>query len=343
MIQTTPVHVVEGHDETASGLSSACPPGILIHWNTIHVPLVDSVLVLYRSYPGDPGLQDYLKAAIQDGILPVSTFVSTLLQAARSPELHIPATLDTLCRIALDFHYSSGQPPLGSVVPASASVTVILGTIQDALALLRTAHSLPISHFHQFITSASELVILLLTCVPDISQVPTTQAMLHFSDANELLLTYSLAPDVRQVLDTFVMSLTLLIGDDAKATREAQMMHTIQLTLGKGDILGPSSDTDTITLGLLLNYMVRIFTCLFLLLRFSLLPVVYLPLLLPLFQIAFADAVFWLVTERLPTGRMNMEQVMTSMRWRSLSRASAGHPGRQPSVTRSCYYPHLHV
>ena len=126
MIQTTPVHVVEGHDETASGLSSACPPGILIHWNTIHVPLVDSVLVLYRSYPGDPGLQDYLKAAIQDGILPVSTFVSTLLQAARSPELHIPATLDTLCRIALDFHYSSGQPPLGSVVPASASVTVIL-------------------------------------------------------------------------------------------------------------------------------------------------------------------------------------------------------------------------
>ena len=254
-----------------------------------------------------------------------------------------PQNCNTLCRIALDFHYSSGQPPLGSVVPASASVTVILGTIQDALALLRTAHSLPISHFHQFITSASELVILLLTCVPDISQVPTTQAMLHFSDANELLLTYSLAPDVRQVLDTFVMSLTLLIGDDAKATREAQMMHTIQLTLGKGDILGPSSDTDTITLGLLLNYMVRIFTCLFLLLRFSLLPVVYLPLLLPLFQIAFADAVFWLVTERLPTGRMNTEQVMSSMRWRSLSRASAGHPGRQPSVTRSCYYPHLHV
>ena len=62
-----------------------------------------------------------------------------------------------------------------------------------------------------------------------------------------------------RVLDTFVMSLTLLIGGDAKATREAQMMHTIQLTLGKGDILGPSSDTDTITLGLLLNYMVRIF------------------------------------------------------------------------------------
>lgn len=110
---------------------------------------------------------------------------------------------------------------MGSVVPSPASATVILGTVQDALALLRTAHSLPISHFHQLITSASELVIMLLSCVPDISLVPTTQALLHFGDINELL-NYSLTPDVRQVLDNFVMSLTLLIGDDVKAAREAQ-------------------------------------------------------------------------------------------------------------------------
>lgn len=183
---------------------------------------------------------------------------------------------------------------------------------------------------------------MLLSCVPDISLVPTTQALLHFGDINELL-NYSLTPDVRQVLDNFVMSLTLLIGDDVKAAREAQMMHTIQLTLGKGDILGPSSDTDIITLGLLLNYMVDIFFCLLSLLCFFLLPVVHPPSLLPLFQIAFADAIFWTVTVRLPTGLMNMERVMSSMRWRSLSRVSAGHPGRQPSVTRSCYYPRSHV
>ncbi|KAF8973994.1 hypothetical protein BDZ97DRAFT_1777866 [Flammula alnicola] len=216
MIEKTPIQL-EGHGEVASNLSN-------------------SVLVLYRSYPGDPGLQDYLKAAIQDGILPVSTFVATLLQAARSSELHIPATLDTLCRIALDAHYSSGQPPIGSVVPFSESPTVVLGTVQDALALLRTAYSLPMSHFHQLTTSVSELVIFSYP-------VSTAQALVHFSD-------------VRQVLDTFVMSLTLLIGDDVKAAREAQMMHTIQFALGKGDILGPSSDTDIITLGLLLNCMV---------------------------------------------------------------------------------------
>ncbi|PPQ64382.1 hypothetical protein CVT26_002089 [Gymnopilus dilepis] len=219
--------------------------------------LSNSVLVLYRSYPGDPGLQDYLKAAIQDGILPVSTFVATLLQAARSSDLHIPATLDTLCRIALDAHYSSGKPPIGSVVPENESTAVILATVHDALALLRTAYSLPISHFHQLTTSVSELVILLLSCVTDWSQVSNAQAMLYFTDVNDLLTNYRLTPDVRQVLDAFLLSLSLLIGDDVKAAREAQMMHTMHFALGKGDIFGPSSDTDVITLGLLLNYLVK--------------------------------------------------------------------------------------
>lgn len=216
----------------------------------------DSVLVLYRSYPGDPGLQDYLKTAIQDGILPVSTFVATLLQAARSSDLHNPATLDALCRIALDAHYSSGQPPIGSIVPFSEPSNVILGTVQDGLALLRTAYTLPISHFHQLTASVSELVILLFSCVSDLSQLSTAQAMVYFEDVNHLLTNYRLTADVRQVLDTFLVSLTLLIGDDAKAAREAQMSHTIQFSLNKGDILGPSSETDIISLGLLLNHLV---------------------------------------------------------------------------------------
>ncbi|KAG5654089.1 hypothetical protein H0H81_007503 [Sphagnurus paluster] len=216
----------------------------------------DSVLVLYRSYPGDTDLQEYLKHAIQDGSLSIATFVATLLQAARSPELHTAATLDTLCRVALDAHYSSGLPPIGSVVPYDESPITILGIVQDALALLRTAHSLPSSHFHQLTISASELVILLLSCVSDISQVSTAQAMVHFADANELLQTFRLSQDVRQVLETFVISLSILIGDDAKAAREAQMMHSIQLALGKGGIHGPSSDTDIVTFSLFLHHLV---------------------------------------------------------------------------------------
>lgn len=212
--------------------------------------------MLYRSYPGDPDLQEYLKIAIRDGSLSVAVFVATLLQAARSPDLHAPATLDTLCRIALDAHYSSGSAPVGSVVPYEESPITVLGTVQDALALLRTAHSLPMSHFHQLTTSASELVILLLSCVSDISQVSTAQAMVHFADANDLLQNFRLASDVRQVLETFVLSLSLLIGDDAKAAREAQIMHSIQLALGKGDVHGPNTDTDVITFSLAFNHLV---------------------------------------------------------------------------------------
>ena len=71
---------------------------------------------------------------------------------------------------------------------------------------------------------------------------------------------------VAGVLETFLVSLSLLIGDDVtlRAAREAQMMHhttsSSQFQHGKpGEIgiVGPSSETDVITLGLLLNSMVK--------------------------------------------------------------------------------------
>lgn len=92
-------------------------------------------------------------------MISLAVFIATLLQAARSPELHNAATLDMLCRIALDAHFSSGQPPVGSVVAFDESPIVVLGVVQDALGLLEIAHSLPVSHFHQLTTSSSELVI----------------------------------------------------------------------------------------------------------------------------------------------------------------------------------------
>ena len=112
------------------------------------------------------------------------------------------------------------------------------------------------THSPQLVNSASELVVLLLSCVTDMSQVSTAQAMVHFADANDMLQTLRLSPDVRQIMETFVMSLSLLIGDDAKAAREAQMMQSLQLALGKNDILCPNSDNDMVTCGLALHYLV---------------------------------------------------------------------------------------
>lgn len=230
------------------------------------------MLLLYRSYPGETVLRDYLRQAIQAGLLSVAVFISTFLQAARSLELRNSLTLDLLCRLALDGHYSSGLPPRGSVVHFDESSITTLGTIQDALVLLRAAHTLPELNSHQLTLSASELVILLLSCVNDMSQISTAQAMVQYTDANDMLHTINLSHDVRQVLETFVLSLrcicsfglqngilihlSLLIRDDEKAAREAEMMHTIQMALGKGDEMGHGSEKDTTSCSLLLHTLV---------------------------------------------------------------------------------------
>ncbi|KAJ6604728.1 mediator complex subunit Med5-domain-containing protein [Mycena vulgaris] len=216
--------------------------------------LSNSVLVLYRSFPGDPDLQEYLKIALQTGMLSIAVFVSTLLQAARSTELHAPATLDMLCRVALDAHYSSGLPSM-SVLSFADSPMTLSNTLQDALALLRVAHELPMSHFHQLTTSASELVILLFSCA-DMSQVPPSQAMIILGDAGSMMTHNSISQDVRQVLESFALSLGILMGDDAKAAPEAHLMHSFQFVLGKSDILGSNSNTDTVSFSLTLSYLV---------------------------------------------------------------------------------------
>lgn len=148
------------------------------------------------------------------------------------------------------------MPPIGSLLPSTSSQTVILSLVNDALAFLRHAYSLPPSGFHTLSTSASELVALILPCVPDIIQVSTTQAMICFGDANDLLHSVRLSAEVRQVLETFVLSMSLLIGDDAKVAREAQIIHT-QLAFGKNDMLGSNLEADSVSFSLLLQSFVR--------------------------------------------------------------------------------------
>ncbi|KAF8640574.1 hypothetical protein AX17_000236 [Amanita inopinata Kibby_2008] len=220
---------------------------------TILTSRTDSVLVLYRSYPGDADLQRYLHHAVDSGMISVSVFTATFLQAARSTEFHTATTLHSLCRTAIDTHYASGSPSIISLIELPSKS---MNVIQDAMALLRTAQSLPMSHYHQLTSSASELLILLLSCITDMSQIPTRQAVVFLSDANQLLQSFRLLPDVRHVLETFALSLSLLIGDDAKAATEAQLMHTLHYSSGEGDGMAASADADIITFSLVLNHVV---------------------------------------------------------------------------------------
>ncbi|THV04872.1 hypothetical protein K435DRAFT_746183 [Dendrothele bispora CBS 962.96] len=230
------INVIESQVETESAISN-------------------SVLVLYRLYPGDPALHDYLKYAIQNGLISLPVFVSTFLQAARSRELHNTATLDMLCRMALDEQYTTSRGNGSSLVAYGESALTVLGLVQDAMALLRLAHSLPLSHFHQLITSSSELLLVLLSCMPDISQISTTQAMVHFADVSDIMHNFQLSAELRHLMESFALTLSIIIGDDTKMAREAQMMQSMQLAFGKGDVVGSSSNTDVITLGLVLNHI----------------------------------------------------------------------------------------
>ncbi|KAL9716176.1 hypothetical protein Ac2012v2_000621 [Leucoagaricus gongylophorus] len=138
--------------------------------------------------------------------------------------------------------------PIGSVVSFAETPATILNKIQDAMALLRTTYTLPISPFHQLNISASQLTALLLSCVSDFSQISNTQAAMLYTDVNDLLTSYQLETEIRPMLETFGFSLSLSMGDDVKAAREAQMIQSMQLSMGKTDVQG--SDSDIITFGL---------------------------------------------------------------------------------------------
>lgn len=223
--------------------------------------LVDSILILFGSYPGEPTLGRYLRIAIEQQVLSIPTFVTTFLQAARSATFHSPATLDILCKVVLDAHDASDPPAaLGSILSTKMPPLSIFATIHDAVVLLKTAFNFPASNFHKLTASASELLVLLISCASDFSQLATGQAMNYWNDITELQ-QMPLEPHVRQVLDNFTFSLSLVLGDDAKINREAQMMHSIQMSLGnKTDSLAPASEYETTTFCLFFDNLVCLTT-----------------------------------------------------------------------------------
>jgi mediator of RNA polymerase II transcription subunit 5 len=213
---------------------------------------------LFGSYPGDPTLQSYLRQAIEENVISLTTFVSTFLSAARTPAIQSPATLDRLCKVALEAHYASKMPPLGSIVPLGEAPINVLAKIHDAMLLLKMAFTFPTSDFHHLTLTASELLLLLYSCASDFSQLSTGQAMSYFTDTADLLQIMRISPALRQGLEAFALSLSLVLADDAKVAREAQMMHPIQMSLGnKVEPFSITSENDTVTFSLFFHHLVR--------------------------------------------------------------------------------------
>ncbi|KAI0788572.1 mediator complex subunit Med5-domain-containing protein [Abortiporus biennis] len=215
----------------------------------IEVDISNSVLILFKNYPGDPILQNYLRSALQDGSISLPIFLSTFLAGA--PGLHNPATLDMLCNMAIDFHNASGSPPVGPILTGNT-----LKTISDAMSLVKTAQSTALSPSDQLLGSTSALLIVLLTSpiVADVSQVSPNDVISFLAEANDLMNFISISTPVRAAIEQFISPLTMY-GGDAKAVREAQM-HTMHLALTRGEVIVPNSDTDIISCGLLLQSLI---------------------------------------------------------------------------------------
>ena len=221
----------------------------------------DSVLVLYQSYPAEPGLNSYLKRAIEDGILPLPVYVSTFLEASAAYILSSDIlTLDFLCALPVKLHEDSGHLPLGSLVPSIEDPLATLVKVERCLRLLRLAGTSQAQSARQqnLLVNSGKLLMHLLSCVNDISGLPIQEAYHLWDQANTLMMGgVGLSENLRGSLSSFAWSLNLHLSSDETVGKEAQMMQNMQMA--KGDIGGPNSENDIITLGLLLQYLVRLF------------------------------------------------------------------------------------
>ena len=88
--------------------------------------------------------------------------------------------------------------------------------------------------------------------------VTTPDAIDLIGRINDLLQTYQVGSELRPWLENIILSLSVIYGDDFRMAQETQLMRSKQSTLGKGDVIGPNSDSDLVSCGLLLRQLVGI-------------------------------------------------------------------------------------
>ncbi|KAH9968968.1 hypothetical protein BC827DRAFT_300252 [Russula dissimulans] len=216
-----------------------------------------SVLMLFEYYPGDAVLQAYLKEAIRSRLVSLPTFTATFLLAARSRALREPATVSLLCktiqeaRIWLD---PSTSPT--TLLPENPGLA--LGTVRDALELLRTAYDpiLPPHHSQRVVTPVGNLVMLLINPTPNFPNASDALALECIQSIKDLLLhAFTLDPNLRHPLENLALSLSLFLGDHASLNSRGSVSSS-RSSLGQVDILGPGLENDITTCSLLLFHLI---------------------------------------------------------------------------------------
>ena len=213
--------------------------------------------MLFEYYPGDAVLQAYLKEAIQRRLVSLPTFTATFLLAARSRALREPATLSLLCKTIQEASLwldPSAAP--GSLLPEDPDLA--LGTVRDALELLRTTYdpSLLAHHFQRVAAPVGSLVMMLTYPTPNFPNASGTLALECIQSIKDILHhAFALDHNLRQPLENLALTLSLSLGENASFTSRGSVSST-RSSLGQVDILGPGLENDITTCSLLLFHLV---------------------------------------------------------------------------------------
>ncbi|KIJ40133.1 hypothetical protein M422DRAFT_780814 [Sphaerobolus stellatus SS14] len=244
-------------EEWTAAISEVCSD-IVVAEDLEHVAstICDTILSLLASFYRDPTLKDYLRTAVLTNPLPVQLWhvVRAFLKHVRT--IHDPSTMDMICRLILDLHYGIHLGPLGSLVPYTESANDLLANISDAIYLLRISYDIPASPFHNLIGSSSNLLSLLLACIGDLTSASTAQLTLTLSSVHELLQIVTLEDNVRNDLDTLLLTLSLLLGDSTRQAEDAEMFANFQMTPSRQDTTGPNPSFDILSGSLIMNRLV---------------------------------------------------------------------------------------
>lgn len=223
--------------------------------------LCSFILSTFYQYPLDPLLYSYLKHAISTEELSLSTPTTMFLELSSTPTALEPSTSNAICDLILlllNNHLSSGLSR-GAILlgPDYATDQKTVNSLRGVLDLLRMAYKVSTFPFHPLVHSASRLAIHIAPCITELLPVATTDAINIIGMINELFHSYQLDPELQPWLENITMSLSVIYGDDFRLTQETQLMRSKQSTLGKGDVLGPNSDSDLISCSLLLRQLVN--------------------------------------------------------------------------------------
>jgi hypothetical protein len=231
---------------------------------------VDSVLIGFPLYNGDPVLGEYLSAAIyagwcipyahvsctdlELGILNYASYLRTFLQALQSNELQNPSYWNILCSTAVKHHRHLTTSGLVSQPPAGYAISEVFASLHDALTLVNIIF---IRMLSEKTPCLFELVKLLAADVDvsHLAQVPSVQVATTCNLVATLLQSGQDISGLQQVLHDLHVDLRLVLDSNSGGINNTSMTLPINAH-GQIDMAQRAPDSDLVLCGSLLRLLV---------------------------------------------------------------------------------------